>query len=140
MKLRNVLLLTATVTPPIGMPLLARTDPVQRLQDYTQALRFYLPLLGSTFDSIVLAENSASDISSLRRLAVEKGAQERVEFLSFFGLDHPPSYGRGYGEFKLVDYAMRHSQFLNGDAYVWKCTGRYVVNSVLPANLHELTM
>lgn len=128
--MRNVLLLTATITPPPGVPLLTRVDPNQRLQDYARALRFYVPLIGTTFDCIVFAENSASDISSLRKIVADAGASRQVEFLSFDGLDHPSSYGRGYGEFKLVDHAMRSVESLREDAYVWKCTGRYILRNI----------
>lgn len=128
--MKNVLLLTATVTPPPGVPLLSRVDPAQRLHDYADALRFYLPLIGGTFDSIVFAENSESDISLLKQIVAQAGASDRVEFLSFNGLDHPPSYGRGYGEFKLVDHAMANAVSLQGEACVWKCTGRYVLKNI----------
>lgn len=127
-KVRQVLLLTATITPPAGVPSLARTDPAQRLQDYAKALSFYLPMAGRSFDGIVFAENSASDLAPLRRLASAHG--ERIEFLSCSGLDYPPSHGRGYGEFKLVDHAMRQAQLLRQPAIVWKCTGRYVVRNI----------
>ena len=129
--MRNVLLLTATVTPPSGVPALQRTDPKQRLDDYREALAFYLPLVGTTFESIVFAENSASDIGALRQLVASSGAAGAVEFLSFNGLDHPAAYGRGYGEFKLVDYAMNHSRRLQADADVWKCTGRYRIKNIV---------
>jgi hypothetical protein len=43
--MRNVLLLTATVTPPPGVPSLQRTNPAERLRDYEEALSFYLPLV-----------------------------------------------------------------------------------------------
>lgn len=118
------------MTPPDGVPALKRTDPAQRLQDYAEALQFYLPLLGSTFESIVFAENSASDVTSLQKLVFDARAERHVEFLSFAGLDHPASYGRGYGEFKLVDYAMEHAHSLRDDAFVWKCTGRYQIKNI----------
>jgi hypothetical protein len=131
---RNILLLTGTVRPPAGMPALTRTDWRVRLDDYARGLRFYLPLLGTTFDAIVFAENSASDLSLLKDLVREAKREDRVEFVSFYGLDHPPSYGRGYGEFKLVDHAMAHSAFLGGDGdeerVVWKCTGRYRIKNL----------
>ena len=73
--MRNVLLLTATVTPPAGVPSLQRTNPAQRLRDYEEALSFYLPLVGTTFDAIVFAENSASDITSLKQMTTRFGAQ-----------------------------------------------------------------
>jgi hypothetical protein len=128
--MRNVLLLTATIAPPTGVPSLRRTDPVHRLQDYANALDFYVHLPHRVFDGIVFAENSSSDLGALRRLVDRAGAAQQVEFLSFDGLDHPPSYGRGYGEFKLVDHAMRHARLLQGHAFVWKCTGRYIVRNI----------
>src|SRR6202012_4918185 len=48
---------------------------------------------------------------------------------------YPPSCGRGYGETKLMDYAMSHSETLSQlqeDDRVWKMTGRYVLQN-LPA-------
>ena len=60
-------------------------------------------------------------------------AQDRVEFIVFDGLDHPPGYGRGYGEFKLVDYVMSHSRVIDAhreSAAVWKVTGRYLVRNL----------
>jgi hypothetical protein len=113
--------------------MLARIDPTIRLLDYEAALAFYLRLLGSGLDSIVFAENSNSNIASLRELADRSGCRDRVEFIVFDGLDHPPACGRGYGEFKLVDHAMRHSRFVaraGGAATVWKVTGRYLVRNL----------
>ena len=129
-QMKDVLLLTATVTPPAGVPLLTRTDPNQRLQDYADALRFYLPLIGATFDSIVFAENSDSDISMLEAIVAGSAMARQVEFLSFNGLDHPASRGRGYGEFKLVDHVMQRAAAVAGDVCVWKCTGRYVLKNI----------
>ncbi len=128
--MRTILLLTATVTPLQGVPSLRRTDPAQRLQDYANALRFYLGLLGRCFEGIVFAENSGADLQPLRRLAADAGVANEVEFVSFEGLDYAPSHGRGYGEFRLVDHAMAHAALLQGDVCVWKCTGRYVVRNI----------
>jgi hypothetical protein len=38
--------------------------------------------------------------------------KHRVVFVVFDGWDHPPEYGRGYGEFRLIDHAMGHSRRL----------------------------
>lgn len=130
---RHVLLLTATVRPPAGARALARTDPAQRLGDYARALRFYLQHVGRTFEAVVFAENSGADLGSLRRLAAEAGVGDRAEFVQFDGLDHPPSYGRGYGEFRLIDHAMERSGVIGGageGAVVWKVTGRYIVRNI----------
>ncbi len=128
----NVLLLTATVSPPSGVPQLKRVDPQQRLADYCLALSFYCRISPTVVDRIVFIENSEYDLTPLRAVAARAGAGDRVEFVSFNGLDHPAGYGRGYGEFKLLDYAMDHSRFLAEcapDDHLWKATGRYrVVN------------
>lgn len=129
----NILLLTATIIPPAGAPLLERTDPNDRLQDYAKALKFYLQLVNRCIDSIVFAENSNSDISVLQGLVAQAGVTDQVEFLVFEGLDHPPLYGRAYGEFKLIDYVMNHSLIINSqnrEIIVWKVTGRYIVNNL----------
>ncbi|MGL5061834.1 MAG: hypothetical protein ACRC62_17835 [Microcoleus sp.] len=131
----NILLITATITPRPGVPNLARADPKIRLQDYEKSLKFYLLLLNHGVDSIVFAENSNSDISSLRNITAKYGVSDRVEFVVCDGLDYPPSYDRGYGEFKLLDYTMNHSEFINAqneqrEIIVWKVTGRYMVNNL----------
>ena len=128
----NILLLTATIQPPAGVPLLARTNSAARLDDYAKSLRFYLTLLGKCFDAIVFAENSAYNLSVLRELARAAQVDNRVEFISCFGLDIPPSYARAYGEFKLVDHTVANSSFLGRDdgQIVWKCTGKYLVRNL----------
>jgi hypothetical protein len=124
----NTLLLTATITPPPGVPGLRRTDPAERLRDYAEALSFYCQLPADVIHRVVFIENSATDVTPLRDLVAKAGAANRVEFVSFNGLDHPAAYGRGYGEFKLLDYAMRKLPLLvsaGDDERLWKATGRY---------------
>jgi hypothetical protein len=130
MNSQNILLLTATISPPPGVPRLQKTNPIQRLQDYISALSYYAPFIPSTLDSIVFVENSNSDLESLKSIVAQKKIAERVEFIGFDGLDYPPSFGRGYGEFKLIDFAMKHStiiQLATSHDRIWKVTGRYVV-------------
>ena len=126
-----ILILTATVVPPSDATNLARVDPALRLADYAQALRLYVRYLErSVISGIVFAENSQADISSLKELVAGSPCAGRIEFLQFAGLDHPGSCGRGYGEFKLIDFAMRESSLINEaaqDAEIWKITGRYEV-------------
>jgi hypothetical protein len=132
--LGNILLLTATITPPAGVPGLKRTDPKERLDDYCKALDFYCRLPQTPIERIVFIENSATDLAPLRQIADRAGAQSRIEFLGFDGLDHSPKHGRGYGEFKLLDYAMEHSPTLLAcpeEQRLWKVTGRYRVLNLL---------
>jgi hypothetical protein len=113
-----------------------RADPALRLADYERALRFYLKLLNGSVGGILFVENSNSDVGTLRAIADEAGAGDKVEFVVFDGLDYPPSYDRGYGEFKLLDHAMEHSQLVRDslasdpETKIWKVTGRYIVNNL----------
>jgi hypothetical protein len=123
--------MTATIAPLPGIPALVRTDPELRLRDYQEAFAFYASLLGDCFDAIIFAENSNSDVSAIAPgSSGNRIAASNVEFMSFYGLDYPPAWGRGYGEFKLVDYAMEHSKLMQPDDVVWKVTGRYVIGNV----------
>jgi hypothetical protein len=135
-KRKHILLMTATITPPDGAPMLRRVDPKLRLQDYEAALKFYLKFLASSIDRLIFAENSHSDISSLRKIVEEAKYRDQVEFICFNGLDYPPSYDRAYGEFKMVEYVMNHSQTIRNlppKAVIWKVTGRYTVK-----NIHQI--
>jgi hypothetical protein len=108
---------------------LARRDTAQRLHDYLQAFDFYLALLAQgSFGALVLCENSGFDLAPFADRARHAGLQDRVELLAHHGLDYPGRHGRGYGEFKLVDHAMRESALIAAqgpDVRVWKVTGRY---------------
>jgi hypothetical protein len=127
---RNVLLMTATITPLPGIPALVRTDPKLRLHDYQASLAFYVDLLGSCFDAIVFAENSNSNIAPLVAACPTGRHSDKMEFISFYGLDYPPAYGRGYGDFQLVDYAMENSKLLLPQDVIWKVTGRYIIKNI----------
>jgi hypothetical protein len=132
-QMKNIVVMTATIAPKSNASNLARTDPDMRRCDYEQALRFYLQeLADGAYDQLVFAENSDSDLGTLRALAADAGLQDKVAFLSIYGLDYPPEYSRGYGEFLLVDRVM-DSPLLRAqdpDSVVWKVTGRYRVANI----------
>lgn len=128
-----LLLMTATVTPPVGVPALSRTDPAERLEDYRLALSFYLDLPHAAVDRIVFADNSASDLAALEDLVRERGAGKDVELLSFDGLDYPVQHGRGVGEVRLMQTALARSrlmQALGDDRPFWKVTGRLRIRNL----------
>ena len=132
---KNILLMSATITP-IDSPELARTDPALRLRDYEQALAFYIAKLGSVLDGIVFVENSDSDVASLRALAEQHGAGERVELIANYGVHSYPGHDRSFGYFKVVEKAMAESRLIAAAgeaAVVWKVAGRYQV-----LNLREM--
>ena len=133
----NILLMTATITPD-NSPELARTDPALRLEDYRQALDFYIGQLGNAqkpgaIEGIVFAENSDSDISSLVALAQARGVDERVEFIANYGRHSFPGRDRSVGESRLLDHVMATSPLIEAagkQAVVWKITGRYQVRNL----------
>mgnify|MGYP001135052946 CR=1 FL=1 len=131
---KNIVVMTATITPPPGVLLLARADPAVRLNDYRSALEFYISLLGRSVDGIVFADNSNSNVGVLRDLVREAGVEDRVEFLVFDDLDYAPELGRAYGELRLLEYVMDHSETIREagpDCVVWKATGRYKVRNLI---------
>jgi hypothetical protein len=129
---KHILLMTATITPHNARNL-ARTDPVARLQDYNQALGFYLGLIDRPLHGIVFVENSDSDVTTLRQLVASRGLTGRVEFLCNYGVHLYSEKGRAHGEFKLLDYAMAASTMVidaGVNHVVWKITGRYTVKNL----------
>ena len=54
---------------------LARTDPVARLQDYNEALGFYLVSIDRRLHGIIFVENSDSDVTT----AATVGCLSRVK-------------------------------------------------------------
>jgi hypothetical protein len=131
-KTKTILLLTATINPPSDATNLARTNPLVRLEDYKRALNFYITHLSATFDHIVFVDNSLSDLTELANIVRAKQCEKNVELINFSGLDYPAIKGRGYGELRLIDYAMNNSRFIASDpnAQIWKCTGRYMVRNI----------
>ena len=128
--MKNILLLTATIQPKTDQPDLAIANPVERLKDYRNALEFYaLQLEAGVLDRIVFIDNSGYDLACLS----ERFTSDRIEWISFYDLDYPSTYHRGYGEFRLVDTAFSRSETLKalGDSdIVWKVTGRYIVKNL----------
>lgn len=131
--MKNYLLMTATVTPPAGEPLLTRADPAQRLQDYIDAFKFYLAEQHTNIDGIIFVDNSNHPLQELRQISQNYIGTKQIEILSFFGLDYPVEYGRGYGELKLIEYAYTNSkimQSMKDDDRFWKVTGRLQVITI----------
>src|SRR5262245_29953912 len=125
----NILVMTATITPPPGV-ISARSDPSVRLEDYGRALSFYLQPIGQGIDRIVFIEHSNVYPAIVRSLAHKADLTSCCEFISFNGIDYPPEYGYGFGEFKLLDYAMSTSTIIRAadcGAVITKVTGRYIV-------------
>ncbi len=122
-----LLVMTATINPYPNVIASERNDPAVRMNDYCEALEFYLRRC-TLIDRIVLVENSDTDLTPLQQTAEKNRGGKRVEFISFYGQNYPPEYNRGYGELWSLDYAFQNSQLISqlkeGDR-CWKVTGRY---------------
>jgi hypothetical protein len=124
--------MTATITP-VNAPVLVRTNPADRLHDYERALDSYLNFIDRPLHAIVFVENSDSDVASLRQVCERRGLADRVEFVSNYGQHAYSELGRPYGEMKLLDHGMAHSEKIREagtQAVVWKITGRYIVKNL----------
>ncbi len=129
----RILLMTSTINPRKGEPLLQRIDPQLRLNDYKKALKHNLQFLGKGLDKIVFVDNSDANLNELHALC--ENHKQDVELVSYYGLDYPMEHGRGYGEFKLLDFAMKTSILISNasdDAQILKITGRYLILNFEP--------
>lgn len=127
---KNILLLTSTIKPKSNQPHLKLTNYLDRLEDYKTALTFYSKLLETgEIDNIVYVDNSGFDLSCHADVFTNKN----IEWISFYDLDYPESYHRGYGESRLVDYAFQQSKTLiklDESDKVWRITGRYIIKNI----------
>jgi len=116
------LIMSATLVPPTTA--VARADPVDRLNDYLDALRYYLALPNTVIDRILFVDNSDADLTPLAELAQHVPHDKNIELISFEGNDHPYQRGKAYGEFKLMDFGLANTTLFGPDDIVWKTTGR----------------
>ncbi|NJO18404.1 MAG: hypothetical protein HC877_22520 [Thioploca sp.] len=124
--------MTATITPPKDALNLKRIDPNQRENDYAEALKYYLSIPEQYVNKIIFAENSNSDLSRLKKLVNDTPHNKTVEFIEYLdGNNFPSYYGRGYGELKLIDYAVDNSKILTEEDVIWKVTGRYKLLNII---------
>ncbi len=118
-----VILLTACVNPN-GMALTALQDTNERLKQYEDALKWYLD---NTSLPILFVENTECDLSPKYEALIEEG---RLEMLTFRGNDYPRELGKGFGEAKILEYALKHSKLLTNADSVVKITGRLICSNV----------
>ncbi|MGG7568660.1 hypothetical protein ACQ5SO_21100 [Rhodovulum sp. DZ06] len=130
-RFENWILLTATITPMAKANVTLRADPAQRLQDYEEALRFYLTRPGGKIDGIYFLENSDSDLSSLRAIARDENPRNiPVVFFSALA-DCDPELGKGHSELQLMDRCFEaHIAGKPETHRVWKITGRLKIQNI----------
>jgi len=127
----RVLLLTGTITPAAGMLNNQRNAAEVRLQDYLDALTFYVDAGKGVFDHILFYENSGSNLSRIEALRLAAEANDMTLDAVTYVSDINPRRGKGVGELDLIDRALDHLRATHGeDCQVWKITGRLIVKNI----------
>ena len=119
-----LLVMTATILPAANANV-RRADPRIRLEDYKQALRYWLNYGHSAADRILLLENSGADLAELRAIAAEENPRGKpVEILSVPGNRIPEGTNYGYTEMQLLDEGLALSRLRRETTHMIKATGR----------------
>lgn len=118
-----VLFLTACVNPN-GMAQTAVQDSQKRLEQYINAINFYIK---QTSFPILVVENTNIDLSKYFINEIQMG---RLECLSFSGNNYDRKLGKGYGEGIIINYAFSNSKMLSKYNYIVKISGRHKVNNI----------
>ena len=119
-----LLVMTATITPAANANI-KRADPHLRLEDYKQALRFWLAYPHPAITRILLLENSDTDLSALHHIAAhENPLAKQVEILSVPGNEIPEGRNYGYTEMQLLDDGLALSRLRRETTHMIKVTGR----------------
>jgi len=123
---RYLLVMTATIIPAANAGV-RRADPQLRLEDYKQALRYWLHYEHPAADRILLLENSGADLSELRAIAANENPRNKpVEILSVPGNRIPEGTNYGYTEMQMLDDGLAQSQLRRQTTHMIKATGRLI--------------
>ena len=122
--MKTVILLTGCINPD-GMKFTSLNDTEERGRQYIQAIRYYLT---STNYPVIFCENSGTDISTH---FLEPISTNRLECITYQG-NQEKTRGKGYGECDIIEYAIKHSQFIHSQANlrIAKITGRLIVQNI----------
>lgn len=125
MKLKKEILffLTACIQPK-GMTKTVLQDANVRLQQYLEAINFYL---NNYCYKILVVENTNVDLYKYLVDPIENG---QLEYLTFDGNNFDPNLGKGFGEGLIIKYAFAHSHFIRKYNYIVKITGRHKITNL----------
>ena len=120
-------LITTANNPPAGMPFLRMTDPVMRAIAAKAALYFWV---SQGIEQIVLADATGTNLLSAAEEAEIDNSETRVEQIHYQQDNESVTRkGKGYGEGKLIEYALDNSELLARGEYFFKCTGKLYVRN-----------
>lgn len=104
------------------------TDINERLIQYVKALNTLIQ--SGVFSTIIFCDNSGFSLDRVSS-QLESKSGVNVELLSFCGDNKKvKSYGKGYGEGEIVNYALENSKFMFECKAFFKLTGRIDVKNI----------
>jgi hypothetical protein len=115
------LLLTAAITPG-AVPFVAVADGQERAIQYFCALVSWIR--SSSAKNIVLCENTNTEVDFSVLVDLAQSVGKDLEVLKFAGNSEAQRYGKGYGEGKIIEYAIDNSRLLAKASRFYKATGR----------------
>jgi hypothetical protein len=123
---REVVLMTATIDAGTT-PFVEIKSQQERLFEYLCSLIAWIKL--TNIKTIIFCENSNTsyDFGLITNFAKNEG--KVLEVLVFDGNHEAHQYGKGYGEGKIIEYAINHSKNLNDNVDFYKITGRIFVQN-----------
>ena len=124
-----ILLMTACINPINSYDTLVIKSIDERLQQYLEALHFYIE--DTSIQNIVFCDNSnymTTQKAKMQNIAKQKG--KSFEWLTYEGTAKTALYGKGYGEGEIIEWALKHSKILKSNDYFLKVTGRLIVSNI----------
>jgi hypothetical protein len=103
-----------------------RSNPTTREDDYVRSLEKWID---STAYPIVFCENSGYPLNKIEKV-MRKCTNRDTECLQFEGNDFPGEFGKGFGELRIIEYAVQHSRLIMESDFVVKVTGRLFISNV----------
>jgi hypothetical protein len=120
-------LITTANNPPEGLPFLKMTDLVMRVIAAKAALYFWV---AQGIQQIVLADATGTNLLNEHEWAELDKSETRIEQLNYKQADETViKHGKGYGEGKLIEYAIDNSELLARVEHFFKCTGKTYVRN-----------
>ena len=119
-------ILTASIKP-MNIPYLARSSPIDRLNDYKEA--FVKWCKNKNAKKIVFIENSGCELDFFNEKAKEF-PNKKIEIISTnLNNSFPKELGKGYGEYLCLKEVFSKSKIVSETDFFCKITGRYYLKN-----------
>jgi hypothetical protein len=132
-----LLVMTACVNPASQLDKrfnFQRIDPILRLQDYKEALQYWLNYSDPRITKILFIENSGYRLDEIQKFyqqyLKETDYPKEVEFISLNCNEIPTGVHYGYAELSMLDEGLSRSKLLPSCQYIIKVTGRLIFPSL----------